>query len=155
MILVWKVEHLWKFLVIFPPPLISRFRPQTATQTPFRIESRRGSLFCFRIDFANKLLKFEGKLGWMIIPFLPISTDSSSFWFLSKYWVKTFPSLLSKTLKLNWICNSPSDLGERWTAVVDGCTKTCSFSRSFSFSRLLLSFSLGAEFPVSKDTKFS
>lgn len=44
-------------------------------------------------------------------------------------------------------CNSPKDLGERCTVDV-GWTKTFSLSRSFSFSRLLLSFSFGAEFPV-------
>lgn len=52
------------------------------------------------------------------------------------------------------LSNSPSDLGDRWTSA-DGCTNTFSASRSFSFSRLLLSFSFGVEFPVEDKDEMS
>lgn len=44
--------------------------------------------------------------------------------------------------------NSPSDRGDRCVVAALACTNTLSMSRSFSFSRLPLSFSFGAEFPV-------
>lgn len=108
-------------------------------------ESFLGTVSKGFILFALELILLRERRGLCIAVLLS--------YLLRKYWVYL---LLGMNLMMRMslgdlfstpLSNSPSDLGDRWTAA-DGCTNTFSASRSFSFSRLLLSFSFGVEFPV-------